>query len=158
MQIVSFSKVQGGWPGSGSNNISVDPLFVNASIADIHLFLISPCIDAGDNSVVTEATDVFGGVRIFNGTVDMGAYEAQSLTVPADRDEDNDVDGVDFGAFAACFNKAGNPPRTPGCNTENAEASDFDDDDDVDGVDFAKFTSCFNKAGNPPRTLGCPQY
>ena len=28
---------------------------------------------------------------------------------------ENDVDGVDFSVFASCYNKAGNPPRSP-CN------------------------------------------
>ena len=78
-------------------------------------------------------------------------------TVPADCDEDGDVDGVDFSVFASCFNKAGNPPRTLGCSGAQGTKLDFDNDGDVDGVDFSKFASCFNKAGNPPRTLGCPQ-
>jgi hypothetical protein len=77
--------------------------------------------------------------------------------VPADCDEDGDVDGVDFSVFASCFNKAGNPPRTLGCSAGQGNKLDFDDDGDVDGVDFSVFASCFNKAGNPPRTLGCPQ-
>jgi hypothetical protein len=80
-----------------------------------------------------------------------------SECVPADVDCDGDVDGVDFSVFAACFNKAGNPPRTLGCPSEAAEALDFENDGDVDGVDFSVFAACFNKAGNPPRTLGCPQ-
>jgi hypothetical protein len=75
--------------------------------------------------------------------------------VAQDRDKDGDVDGVDFSIFASCFNKAGNPPRTLGCSSDDADAFDQDGDNDVDGVDFAKFASCFNKAGNPPRKTGC---
>jgi len=75
--------------------------------------------------------------------------------VAQDRDGDGDVDGVDFAKFANCFNKAGNPPRTLACSSEDAYALDQDGDGDVDGVDFARFASCFNKAGNPPRVLGC---
>ena len=75
--------------------------------------------------------------------------------VPADRDGDGDVDGVDFGAFAACFNKAGRPPRTFDCSSEDVVAFDVDSDGDVDGVDFGAFAACFNKAGHPPRRLGC---
>jgi hypothetical protein len=78
-------------------------------------------------------------------------------TVPADCDEDGDVDGIDFAVFASCFNKAGNPPRTLGCSPAQGDKLDFDNDGDVDGVDFSSFASCFNKAGNPPRSLGCPQ-
>ena len=67
------------------------------------------------------------------------------------------MDGIDFSVFASCFNKAGNPPRTFGCDSDAQNAFDFDKDGDIDGVDFSKFASCFNKAGNPPRTIGCPQ-
>jgi hypothetical protein len=77
--------------------------------------------------------------------------------IPADRDCDHDVDGIDFSTFASCFNGAGNPPRTFGCNASDQGALDFDDDLDVDGIDFSSFASCFNGAGNPPRTLNCPQ-
>jgi hypothetical protein len=75
--------------------------------------------------------------------------------VPQDADMDGDVDGVDFAVFASCFNKAGNPPRTLGCDSNQANQMDSDKDGDVDGVDFSVFASCFNKAGNPPRVLGC---
>ena len=37
----------------------------------------SPCIDAGDNSYSTTDTDLAGKVRIYNGKVDIGAYEYQ---------------------------------------------------------------------------------
>jgi hypothetical protein len=79
----------------------------------------------------------------------------EDVIVASDRDGDFDVDGVDFSIFASCFNKAGNPPRTLGCTTADAEAFDADGDGDVDGVDFSRFASCFNKAGNPPRATGC---
>jgi hypothetical protein len=98
-----------------------------------------------------EATNPFAG--------DSWTYDLEDAGVtfvPADRDADGDVDGVDFAKFAQCFNKAGNPPRTLGCSAADQDALDFDDDNDVDGADFAKFAACFNKAGNPPRTLGCP--
>ncbi len=60
---VSYSDIQGGWTGSGSNNISADPLFVDPVAGDFHLksraghwttngwvidSITSPCIDAGD--------------------------------------------------------------------------------------------------------------
>jgi hypothetical protein len=126
---------------------------------DLRLSAGSVCIDAGDNGVVTEATDLDGAVRIRNCGVDLGAYESTpaAATVIIDTDCDHDVDGVDFAKFAQCFNKAGNPPRTLGCAAWVAIQLDSDDDGDIDGVDFAKFAQCFNKAGNPPRTLGCPE-
>jgi len=67
---VSYSDVQGGWPGIG--NIDAAPLFADA---DLRLSAGSPCIDAGDNSAVLVATDLDGNQRIVNGIVDMGAYE-----------------------------------------------------------------------------------
>jgi hypothetical protein len=72
---------------------------------------------------------------------------------PVDRDQDGDVDGVDFAVFASCFNGAGKPPRSTGCSTEDAAAFDSDDDGDIDGVDFSEFATCFNGAGNPPRCI-----
>jgi len=67
-------------PGlSGDDNISGDPLFVNTNTADLHLYGISPCVNAGTNlSWMIGTTDLDGNPRIVNGTVDMGAYEAYS--------------------------------------------------------------------------------
>jgi hypothetical protein len=72
---VSYSDVQGGWPGI--DNINANPLFVDPAIGDYRLLLGSPCIDAGDNSAVPPSvvTDIDGNPRIIDGTVDMGAYE-----------------------------------------------------------------------------------
>ncbi|MGH9616314.1 MAG: choice-of-anchor Q domain-containing protein, partial [Acidobacteriaceae bacterium] len=67
--------------GSQVGNISVDPLFVNLSISNFHLQPGSPAIDAGSNSAPDlPSTDFDGHSRIFNGTVDLGAYEYQGLT------------------------------------------------------------------------------
>ena len=108
-------------------------------------------ISADGMTIVGEGTNPDGFPEAWIATI------PAETPVPADRDFDGDVDGVDFSKFASCFNKAGNPPWTFGCDPDDQAALDFDDDNDVDGVDFAKFASCFNKAGNPPRTFGCPQ-
>jgi parallel beta-helix repeat protein len=83
--VITYSDIQGGWPGEG--NINADPLFVDADGADdvigtkddnLRLLPDSPCIDAGDNSAVPTSvlTDLDGNPRVTNGTVDMGAYES----------------------------------------------------------------------------------
>jgi hypothetical protein len=91
---INYSDVEGGWTGSGGNNISADPLFD----ASLHLLPGSPCIDAGDNTAVPSGvtTDLDGIPRFKddpetadtgNGTapiVDMGAYEFPNTPVYID--------------------------------------------------------------------------
>ena len=84
---VTYSNVQGGWPGLG--NIASDPLFTG----NHRLSPGSPCIDAGDNTAVSVGltTDLFGRPRFLDDPatpdtgvpdgihpiVDMGAREFQ---------------------------------------------------------------------------------
>ena len=81
---MTYSNVYGGWPGEG--NIDTNPLFVDTDGEDnifgtedddLRLLQNSLCIDAGDNSAITQSvvTDLGGNPRIVNETVDMGAYE-----------------------------------------------------------------------------------
>lgn len=65
-----------------AGNLSVDPLFVDASAADFHLMLTSPTIDAGENAAATPLTrDLDETSRVLDGdddciaVVDLGAYE-----------------------------------------------------------------------------------
>jgi len=69
---------------SGTGNIMQDPQFVNPGsgsgssfVAGNYQFLAySPCINAGVNVAwMNSAKDLAGNARIFNTTVDMGAYE-----------------------------------------------------------------------------------
>ncbi|NLF62496.1 MAG: hypothetical protein GX574_15255, partial [Lentisphaerae bacterium] len=62
-------------PSEGEGNIILAPGFVDAVNGDFRLRTGSPCIDAGDNSVVKAETDLAGNPRIGNEVVDMGAYE-----------------------------------------------------------------------------------
>ncbi|OUS02841.1 hypothetical protein A9Q86_01975 [Flavobacteriales bacterium 33_180_T64] len=64
------------------NTSSASPLFTNIN-NDLTIQIGSPAIDAGDNSYVTATSDLLGNQRVFNTTVDMGAYEfgAPSLGV-----------------------------------------------------------------------------
>jgi len=63
--------------GSGVNNFTNPPGFVNLGCGDFHLQIGSPCINAGNNSFIANSTDLDGNPRIVGGTVDMGAYENQ---------------------------------------------------------------------------------
>jgi hypothetical protein len=55
-----------------------NPLFADTNgWANLRLQPNSPCINAGDNSYGTNATDLDGNPRISGGTVDIGAYEYQ---------------------------------------------------------------------------------
>lgn len=62
---------------TGTNgNISADPLFFDPSSNNYHLQYGSPVVDKGTNSAPgLPSTDFDGNPRIYNSTVDMGAYE-----------------------------------------------------------------------------------
>jgi len=60
------------------NTISNAPAFVDLAHDDYHLQIGSPGIDAGTNVFAPGATDLDGNPRVFNGIVDMGAYENQN--------------------------------------------------------------------------------
>jgi predicted outer membrane repeat protein len=110
--VINHGDVQGGWPGSG--NIDADPLFVDPGYwdanglwieGDYHLLSYSPCIDAGDNTVVTVTTDLDGNVRIFNGIVDMGAYEFPGPRQLRELYVDDDAAGANNGSsWADAYN------------------------------------------------------
>jgi len=89
---VTYSNVQGGWPGTG--NVNADPLFVDAANGDLHLQAGSPAMNAGDQTLLPADAldldndgdtaepipfDLDGNPRVFGGQVDMGAYEVQEI-------------------------------------------------------------------------------
>jgi predicted outer membrane repeat protein len=93
--LVQGSGGSGAWNPSfgtdGGGNLDADPQFVTpvpppapSSGGDLHLGTGSPAIDTGDNGFLPAGlvTDLDGNPRIFGGTVDMGAYEAQDTTPP----------------------------------------------------------------------------
>lgn len=79
--IVSYSIVQGGY--AGTNNLNLDPQFADES-GTLGVKSTSPAIDAGNNVVVTVATDVWGDRRILNNRVDIGANEYSPGTASSD--------------------------------------------------------------------------
>jgi hypothetical protein len=103
---VTYSDVQGSWPGIG--NIDIDPMFLDPVTGDLRLSPGSPCIDAGHNWAIARLTDTDrdGDPRFVHGPidphtgcshpsiVDMGAYESQNGTASDIRFGDIDGDGV----------------------------------------------------------------
>ena len=75
---ISYSAVEGGWPGTG--NISDNPQFVDAAHGDYRLQFGSPAIDTGANNGAS-LYDLLGILRPQDGDLDgtavsdMGAYE-----------------------------------------------------------------------------------
>jgi hypothetical protein len=70
-------------PPNGNGNITLEPLFVDAASGNFHLQALSPCVDHGLNSYMTNSVDLDGNPRIVNGTVDIGAFEFQPTPGPA---------------------------------------------------------------------------
>ncbi|MGD0744462.1 MAG: choice-of-anchor Q domain-containing protein [Verrucomicrobiota bacterium] len=55
-----------------------DPLLIDPLGGDFHLQSNSPCVNQGNNADVASTTDLDGNSRIFDGNVDVGAYEFQT--------------------------------------------------------------------------------
>ena len=69
--VVTYSDVQGGWPGAG--NLALFPCFVDAILGDFHIETWSPCIDAGTDAGVYE--DIDYDARPQGAGFDMGSDE-----------------------------------------------------------------------------------
>jgi hypothetical protein len=138
---VTYSNVQGGWPGTG--NIDVDPLFADPGGDDYRLSGGSPSIDAGHNWAIAGLADadLDGNPRFAADeadfdpgcgipvVVDMGAYEYQGEPFPVklgDLDGDGAVGVNDFLLLLAGWG---------GC-VEDCCLADLDLDGDVGVADF----------------------
>ncbi|MEM9444058.1 MAG: choice-of-anchor Q domain-containing protein [Verrucomicrobiota bacterium] len=88
---LSNSIIQGGYP-NGAHILNVDPQFVDPDGVDdifgnldddLSLLPSSPAINQGSNMDLPNniSTDYLGSIRIVNGVVDIGAYEARPIFV-----------------------------------------------------------------------------
>ena len=194
---VTYSNIEGGFAGTG--NINADPLLVDADGRDnipgneddnLRLSSGSPCIDAADNTGLPKGitTDLDGNPRFVddpdttdtgNGdppVVDMGAYEFQGTTSPADLTgplgvPDGCVDAFDLGTLLGAWcSSAGDPdppgdvdPPCEGCTSPNFALADISGAADVadgcvDAFDLAKLLAawCSEAGGNPCGTCFPP--
>ncbi|MCX6376182.1 MAG: chitobiase/beta-hexosaminidase C-terminal domain-containing protein, partial [Armatimonadetes bacterium] len=68
----------------GLQGVSEDPLFVNRTAGDFHLLAGSPCVDAGEDSVVQPGwLDMDRATRVQGAHVDIGADELDAPATPS---------------------------------------------------------------------------
>lgn len=132
-----------------SNITSGNPLFVSGAGAagDYRLSAGSPCIDAGDSSLVPPAltTDLAGNARraddpssvdtgVGPPVVDLGAYERVPPSCPADFDQNGQVQPADIAAFVNAWFAS---------LSGGTLAGDFDHNGAVEPADVAAFVSAW---------------
>ena len=131
---VTYSIVDGSWPGTG--NLADNPL-----LSDQRLQAGSPAINAGDPSFSSPTdTDLDGHARVLCGRVDMGAYEFGL----GDHNCDQLVNLDDFADWTDCMTGPDNGPYPAGC-----AAFDQEFDGDVDLHDFTGFSIAFDASPAP---------
>ncbi|MEM8859998.1 MAG: choice-of-anchor Q domain-containing protein [Chloroflexota bacterium] len=110
------SSWEGGLGTDDGSNVDADPLFVTAvapstaptTNGDLRLPPNSPAVNSGNTMSYTnataQATDLDDNTRVYNNTIDMGAYEVQFLQCQAantriyvDTDASGDSDGMAWG-------------------------------------------------------------
>ncbi|WP_236976948.1 right-handed parallel beta-helix repeat-containing protein, partial [Membranihabitans maritimus] len=103
---------------NGGNKFETEPLFAYAPAAsaaptaagDFRLMSGSPAIDMGDNTANMETEDLDGLSRVYNGTIDVGAYEWREYckqdTVYLDENGEGIADETEL---------VGELPEFPGC-------------------------------------------
>jgi len=133
---VSYSIVKG-WPGGGNHVFDADPLFVDSVYGDYRLLPASPCIDAGNNSIVPDDVleDLDGLPRLLDNPlvddtglgeppiVDIGVYEFNV----GDIDHDGGVDVIDLLDLLSQWGE---------CDGESSCSADFNQDGSVDVLDL----------------------
>lgn len=138
---VSYSDIQGGWSGAGSNNIDADPLFLDPDNGDLHLSPGSPCIDAGSNQAV--AAD----------STDLDADGDEAEPVPIDLGGDprfiDDPDSRDSGLGSCPLSDMGAYEFPVGL--AQCCPADFDQDGEIGPSDLATLLGSWGPC------LGCPE-
>ena len=111
----------------GTTASPIDPLFISMVGTDwtqwnLRLRWDSPAVNSGDNAWIPPGitTDIAGGPRILDGTVDMGAYEFNA----GDANHDGKVDSLDLSLLGANW-------QTPSAD------GDLNGDGMVDGLDLS---------------------
>lgn len=89
--VVEHCNVRDGYAGTG--NIDVDPDFIDVGFGNYQLLTSSPCINAGNNSLIPPnlMEDFSGDNRIKDGTVNMGAFEDSVVPI-----HDNVCEAIDL--------------------------------------------------------------
>ncbi|MFO0873398.1 MAG: choice-of-anchor Q domain-containing protein [Phycisphaerales bacterium] len=108
---------------AGTGNINADPLFIDEKNGDLRLSAGSPCIDAGNTTLLNSGVsiDLDGDPRVVNVLpaptgvfaygyfIDMGAYEfpapATPTNCPGDFDGNGMVDGADLGLLLGAWGR-----------------------------------------------------
>lgn len=142
---VTYSNVQGSFPGAG--NINAFPRFLG--LDDLRLLPNSPGINAGAPDFLPQAdeTDIDGNPRLQGCRTDMGAYESPIQQVVGDFDGNRYVDLKDFAAFQQCMGGvSGSSAWADACVCAfNAGA-----DGAIGSADFADFPARMGNARQPP--------
>ena len=82
----NYSLVQGITTNDANGNIdgNIDPMFINAASGDYRLSILSPLLNAGDNSLysgdINNDFDILGNPRLSGDAIDIGAFENNGCT------------------------------------------------------------------------------